>query len=73
MKIGIHSARTNSPDVEAVGIELRETAAAGLGSYWAAMLTGQDSLTILAVMAREVPDIEIGPAVVPIPLRSPRQ
>jgi F420-dependent oxidoreductase-like protein len=71
VKIGIHSARTNTPDVDAVLAELGEAAAAGLSSYWAAMLTGQDTLTTLALAARGVPDIEVGTAVVPIPLRSP--
>ena len=71
MRIGIHSARVNTGSLDDVVAEVRRTAEAGLASYWAPMLGGQDTLTALAVAGREVPGIELGTAVVPMPLRSP--
>ena len=35
------------------------------------MLNGHDTLTVLAIAGREVPDVELGTAVVPFPLRPP--
>ena len=71
MRIAIHSARVNSGSVADVVAEVRRTAEAGLAGYWAPMLGGQDTLTALALAGREVDGVELGTAVVPIPLRSP--
>jgi 5,10-methylenetetrahydromethanopterin reductase len=72
VRIAVHSALANYGRVDAVVAEVRRTAEYGLSGYWAAMLTGQDTLTVLALAGREVGgDLELGTAVVPIPLRSP--
>lgn len=44
---------------------------AGFASAWTPQIFGVDALTALAVVAREVPDIEIGTAVVPVYPRHP--
>jgi 5,10-methylenetetrahydromethanopterin reductase len=55
--------------------ELIESAAAaaeaGFGSVWTPQIFGFDALTALAVVAREVPGIELGTAVVPTYPRHP--
>lgn len=71
MRIAVHSATTNVGSVEAVVADVRRAAEAGLAGYWAPMLGGQDTLTALAVAGRDVGGIELGTAVVPMPLRSP--
>jgi F420-dependent oxidoreductase-like protein len=71
MRIAIHSALVNGGPVEGVLAEVRATAELGLAGYWAPMLGGQDTLTVLALAGREVPGVELGTAVVPMPLRSP--
>lgn len=71
MRAAIHSALTNIGSVNAVVAEVRRTAEFGLSGYWAPMLGGQDTLTTLAVAGREVDGLELGTAVVPLPLRSP--
>ena len=71
MRIALHSALANVGRLDAVVAEVRRTAEYGLSGYWSAMLAGQDTLTALAVAGREVPGLEFGTAVVPIPLRSP--
>ncbi|SKB06122.1 LLM class flavin-dependent oxidoreductase [Aeromicrobium choanae] len=67
----LHSSTTNHGTVEQVVGEVRRVAEAGLGGYWAPMLNGLDTMTALGVAAALVPDVEVGTAVVPIPLRSP--
>ncbi len=71
MKIGLYSSVSTSANVDAVVKEIGRSADAGLSSYWAAMLTGQDTLTTLAVAGTKVPNIELATGVVPIPLRTP--
>jgi F420-dependent oxidoreductase-like protein len=51
--------------------EARSAAADGLHTYWSAQVFGHDTLTALAVTAREVPGIEVGTAVVPTYPRHP--
>jgi 5,10-methylenetetrahydromethanopterin reductase len=43
----------------------------GLHSFWLSQVREADSLTVLAVVGREVPDLEVGVGVVPIFLRHP--
>ena len=43
----------------------------GLDSAWTSQIFGYDALTLLAVIGREVPDIELGTAVVPTYPRNP--
>ena len=70
MRIGINGAgsqRTLDDVVEAA----RRAAADGFDSFWTAQIFGVDALTALAVIGREVPDIELGTAVVPTFPRHP--
>ncbi|MEU5879181.1 LLM class flavin-dependent oxidoreductase [Spirillospora sp. NPDC047279] len=71
MRIAIHSGLTMRGTIEGVVEEVRKVAEYGLAGYWAPMLTGHDTLTAFAVAGREVPEVELGTAVVPMPLRPP--
>jgi 5,10-methylenetetrahydromethanopterin reductase len=71
MRIAIHSALVNVGTTDGVIAEVRRAAELGLAGYWAPMMAGQDTLTVIALAGREVPGIEFGTAVVPMPLRSP--
>lgn len=71
MRISLQSGLVNVGSVAAVLDEVARAGAHGLHGYWAPMLTGQDTLTVLALAGRAVPGIELGTAVVPIPLRPP--
>lgn len=71
MQLAVQSATLNRAPVEDVLAEVRRVAELGLAGYWAPMLAGQDSLTVLALAGREVPGIELGTAILPMPLRSP--
>src|SRR3954469_2378632 len=51
--------------------QTREAAEAGFASVWAAQIFGVDALTVLAVVGREVPGIELGTGVVPTYPRHP--
>ena len=46
--------------------------AAGFDSAWANQIFGQDALTLLAVVGAQVPEIELGTAVVPVHPRHPQ-
>jgi F420-dependent oxidoreductase-like protein len=71
MRLAIQSATLNRASVGDVVAEVHLTAELGLAGYWAPMLAGQDSLTVLALAGREVGGIELGTAILPMPLRSP--
>ena len=71
MRLSVQSATLNRASVEDVLAEIRMSARLGLSGYWAPMLAGQDSLTVLALAGREVSGIELGTAILPMPLRSP--
>jgi len=71
MRIAVHSGLTMRGTIEGVVGEVRKAAEFGLAGYWAPMLTGHDTLTAFAVAGREVPGVELGTAVVPMPLRPP--
>ncbi|TDC60948.1 LLM class flavin-dependent oxidoreductase [Actinomadura sp. GC306] len=71
MRIAIHSGLTMRGSVQGVVDQVRRTAEHGFAGYWAPMLTGHDTLTAFAVAGREVPGVELGTAVVPMPLRPP--
>jgi F420-dependent oxidoreductase-like protein len=43
----------------------------GFESLWASQIFGPDTLTVFAVVGREVPDVDLGTAVVPIQPRHP--
>ncbi len=48
--------------------ELRDR---GLRTLWASQITGPDTLTVLALVGRELPELDLGTAVVPIQPRHP--
>jgi F420-dependent oxidoreductase-like protein len=50
----------------------REIAAAGVRTAWLSQGYDQESLTVLAAIAREVPDVELGASVVVVQPRHPR-
>jgi len=58
-------------DVDRSVTEVAAIAEAGFGSVWMPQIFGPDSLTVLAVVAREVPGIRLGTAVVPTYPRHP--
>jgi 5,10-methylenetetrahydromethanopterin reductase len=69
VRIGVMLDTEQSLDVLVAQVaSLRE---AGIGSAWMSQIFGYDSLTALAVVGREVPDIELGTAVVPTYPRHP--
>ena len=43
----------------------------GLSSLWASQINGPDTLTVLAIVGREIPGLDLGTAVVPIQPRHP--
>jgi 5,10-methylenetetrahydromethanopterin reductase len=49
----------------------RQLAATGAASLWASQIFGWDTLTALAVVGREVPDVDLGTAVIPVHPRHP--
>src|SRR3954469_20165849 len=69
MRIGIFGGEPASIDAAVSGA--REAAEHGFGAYWVSQIFGFDNLTVLAVVGREVPDIELGTAVVPTYPRHP--
>lgn len=71
MRIGIFGGTINDGTVDDVVDEARRAEAEGFDSYWAPQIFGHDALTALAVVAREVPRIELGTSVVPTYPRHP--
>ena len=69
MRIGVMF-ETERPFDDVVGqvVSLKE---AGIETAWASQIFGYDALTALAAIGREVPDIELGTAVVPVYPRHP--
>ena len=65
MRIGIFGGDTAGRTVDEVVAEAREANEQGFVSYWVPQIFGLDTLTVLAVVGREVPRIELGTAVVP--------
>ena len=57
--------------VEAVVGRARDLAATGVASLWSSQIFGWDTLTVLAVVGREVPGVDLGTAVVPVHPRHP--
>src|SRR3954447_26095494 len=51
--------------------QTKEAADAGFSTVWTAQIFGVDALTAMAVIGREVPDIELGTAVIPTYPRHP--
>jgi F420-dependent oxidoreductase-like protein len=73
MRIGIFGrdrSATEDPFSRYVGAA-RRAAEDGFATFWLPQSFGTDALTVLAVIGREVPGIELGTAVVPIHSRHP--
>ncbi|MBF6348154.1 LLM class F420-dependent oxidoreductase [Nocardia flavorosea] len=72
MRIGILlSERSGSDALRLLTDDLRRTADEGFVSAWMSHIFGVDALTALAVAGSQVPDIELGTAVVPTYPRHP--
>lgn len=73
MRIGL-VARDDSTRPDPIGAFVgaaRSAVEDGFATFWVTQALGLDALTILALVAREVPDIELGTAVVPVYGRHP--
>jgi 5,10-methylenetetrahydromethanopterin reductase len=70
MRIG-YFAGSGVPSLDAVVAAARRAHDAGFDTFWLPQVTGLDALVALAVVAREVPQIELATAVVPIQGRHP--
>ncbi|WP_040495904.1 TIGR03564 family F420-dependent LLM class oxidoreductase [Ilumatobacter nonamiensis] len=71
MRIGYFGGTINDGTVDDVVAEAAQAEADGFATYWAPQIFGHDALTALAVVAREVPRIELGTSVVPTYPRHP--
>jgi F420-dependent oxidoreductase-like protein len=60
-----------SGTVEEIVARARVLASTGVASLWSSQLFGWDTLTVLAVVGREVPGIDLGTAVIPVQPRHP--
>jgi F420-dependent oxidoreductase-like protein len=60
-----------SNPIDAVVGQVAKLAEQGVATAWCSQIFGYDALTLLAVVGREVPDIELGTAVVPTYPRHP--
>ncbi len=69
MRIGIFGGEPTGIDAAISGA--REAAEQGFNGYWVSQIFGFDNLTVLAIVGREVPDIELGTGVVPTYPRHP--
>jgi 5,10-methylenetetrahydromethanopterin reductase len=71
MRIGVTGSAVNDGTIEQAIEEARVAADAGLHAYWVPQIFGHDALTLLALVGREIPGIELGTAVVPTYPRHP--
>jgi F420-dependent oxidoreductase-like protein len=71
MKIGLYRGDTASGPIDKILGAARDAATAGYASFWLPQTMGMDAMAALAVVGREVPDIELGTAVVPTYPRHP--
>ena len=62
---------SDAPTIDAAVARAREARDAGFGTFWLPQVTGLDALVTLAVVGREVPDIRLATAVVPVQGRHP--
>jgi F420-dependent oxidoreductase-like protein len=71
MRIGYFAGSINDGTIDQVVAEARQAELDGFDSFWAPQIFGHDALTVLAVVGREVPRIELGTSVVPTYPRHP--
>lgn len=68
MKIGIFD---QVDDIAATAADLRAAARDGIDSYWLTQAFGTDTLGVLGAVARDLPGLRVGTAVVPVYPRHP--
>jgi 5,10-methylenetetrahydromethanopterin reductase len=71
MRIAIFSGTTSDGTLEQIVEEARSAESQGFAGFWVSQIFGHDALTVLAVVGREVPRIELGTGVVPTFPRHP--
>jgi 5,10-methylenetetrahydromethanopterin reductase len=71
MRMGYFGGSINDGTIDEVVAEARQAEADGYASYWVPQIFGHDALTVLAIVGREVPRIELGTSVVPTYPRHP--
>lgn len=71
MRIGIYRGDASSGPVDKLIGAARDAAAQGFTSFWLPQTTGMDALTALAIIGWEVPELDLGVAVVPTYPRHP--
>jgi F420-dependent oxidoreductase-like protein len=73
MRIGIFAGAVidQGGDLDAVIAAARDTEAQGFASFWLPQIFSYDALTLLAIIGREVPRVELGTAVIPTYPRHP--
>ena len=57
--------------IDEVVARAKTVAATGVSSLWSSQIFGWDTLTALAVVGREVPEVTLGTAVIPVHPRHP--
>lgn len=70
MRIGIFSSVVDGP-LDGIVADAATAEREGFASYWVPQIFGPDALTVLALVGREVPRIELGTSVVPTYPRHP--
>jgi 5,10-methylenetetrahydromethanopterin reductase len=68
VKIGIFDAVR---DIERTAADLRAAARDGIDGYWLTQAFGTDTLTVIGAVARDLPGLRVGTAVVPVHPRHP--
>jgi F420-dependent oxidoreductase-like protein len=71
MRIGIFGGDAANGPIDRLVGEARQAEEQGFATFWLPQIFGVDALTVLAVIGREVPRIELGTAVVPTYPRHP--
>lgn len=71
MKIGVFTGNIGDGTIEGYLDAARQIAADGFHTYWLPQLAGTDVMTVIAIAAREIPDLHFGTAVVPTFPRHP--
>jgi F420-dependent oxidoreductase-like protein len=71
MRVGMFSLTVNDGTIDDVVAEAAAAEADGFASFWVPQIFGHDALTVLAIIAREVPRLELGTSVVPTYPRHP--
>ncbi len=71
MRLGMGSGAINDGTIDKVVDEARRAVDDGFDTFWVSQIFGHDALTVLGIVGREVPGIELGTAVVPTYPRHP--